>query len=47
MNFPNGQDIELKYDDKTLMTQDLVRILGREYVGIGVVAPDAFVKITK
>lgn len=47
MNFPNGQDIELKYDNTTLMTQDLVRILGREYVGIGVVAPDAFVKITK
>lgn len=47
MNFPNGQDITIKYDDTTLMTQDLVRILGREYVGIGVVAPDAFVKITK
>lgn len=47
MNFPNGQDITIKYDDATLMTQDLVRILGREYVGLGVVAPDAFVKVTK
>lgn len=46
-NFPGGEDIDMKYDDTTLMTQDLVRILGRQYVGIGVVAPDAFCKITK
>lgn len=46
-NFPAGQEIELKYDDTTLMTQDLVRILGREFVALGVVAPKAFVKVTK
>lgn len=46
-NFPAGEEIELKVDDKTLMEQDLVRILGREYVGIGIVAPDAFVKVQK
>ena len=46
-NFPNGEGIEFKFDDTTLMTSDLVRVLGREYVGIGVVAPDAFVKIQK
>lgn len=46
-NFPNGEGIDFKLDETTLMTQDLVRVLGREYVGIGVVAPDAFVKITK
>ena len=46
-NFPGGEAIEMKYDDTTLMTQDLVRILGRQYVGIGVVAPDAFVKLVK
>lgn len=45
--FPNGEDIDIKVDDTTLMTQDLVRVLGREYVGLGIVAPDAFVKITK
>lgn len=44
-NFPNGDEIEIKFDDKTLMEKDLIRILGREYVGIGVVAPNAFVKI--
>lgn len=47
MNFPAGEDIEFKFDEMTLMTQDLIRVLGREYVGIGVVAPNAFVKITK
>lgn len=46
-NFPNGEGIDIKVDETTLMTSDLVRILGREYVGIGIVAPDAFVKITK
>lgn len=44
-NFPNGDDIEIKLDDKTLMEKDLIRILGREYVGLGVVAPKAFCKI--
>ena len=46
-NFPNGQGVEFKFDDKTEMTRDLIRVLGREYVGLGIVAPDAFVKITK
>lgn len=46
-NFPNGDGIEFKFDDLTDMTKDLVRVLGREYVGIGIVAPNAFVKITK
>ena len=46
-NFPNGEGIELKYDNTTLMTSDLVRVLGREYVGVGVVAPGQFVKIKK
>ena len=44
-NFPNGEGIAFKFDDKTNMTSDLVRILGRQYVGLGVVAPDAFVKV--
>ena len=45
-NFPNGQEIEIKFDDKTKMEYDLIRILGREYVGHAVVAPKAFCKIT-
>lgn len=46
-NFPNGEEITFKYDDTTLATSDLVRIIGRQYVGLGVVAPDAFVKVVK
>lgn len=45
--FPNGDDIDIKIDDKTNMAADLVNILGREYVGLGIIGPNAFVKITK
>lgn len=46
-NFPNGEGIELKYDDKTLMTSDLVRILGRRFAGLGIVADKAFALVAK
>lgn len=46
-NFPNGEGIELKYDDKTLMTSDLVRILGRRFAGLGIVADKAFTLVAK
>lgn len=45
-NFPNGDGIDFKFDDMTLKKQDLIEVMGRQYVGHGVVAPDAFVKIT-
>lgn len=45
LNFPNGEGIDIKYDDKTAMEYDLVRILGREYVGIEAVADKAFTLI--
>lgn len=44
-NFPNGEDINIKRDDLTLAASDLVRFIGREYVALGIVAPNAFVKI--
>lgn len=44
-NFPAGEEIGMKYDDTTLATQDLVRVIGREYVALGVVAPGAFVRV--
>ena len=47
MNFPAGNDIEFKFDNMTLKKQDLIEVLGREYVAMGVVAPKAFVKIVK
>lgn len=47
MNFPNGDAIEFKFDEMTLKKQDLIEVLGRQYVGMGIVADKAFVKVTK
>ena len=47
MNLPNGEEITFKFDDMTLATSDLVRVIGRMFVAEGVVADKAFVKITK
>lgn len=44
-NFPEGNDIRFKFDEVTLATDDLIRIIGREFVGVEPVAPNAFVKI--
>lgn len=46
-NFPNGDEIEFKFDDRGQMKKDLIDVLGRRYVALGVVAPNAFVKIQK
>ena len=47
MNFPNGEDITFKFDELSLAERDLVKIVGREFVGHDVVAPNSFVKIQK
>ena len=46
-NFPNGEGIDIKYDDLSLAEYDLVKLVGREFVGLGVVGPNCFVKIAK
>ena len=46
-NFPNGEGIDFKFDELSQKKADLIEVLGRQYVGLGVVAPNAFVKITK
>lgn len=46
-NFPNGEGIDFKFDELTLKKQDLIEVLGREYVALGVVAPKAFCKVAK
>ena len=45
-NFPNGDEITIKYDDLSLAESDLVKVVGREYVALGAVADKAFAKIT-
>ena len=47
INLPNGEGVEFKIDDKTLMTNDMVRVMGRTYAAAKVVSPDAFCKVTK
>lgn len=47
MNFPNGGDIRLKYDDLTEAQADLIKIVGRMFVAIGITKPGAFVKVNK
>lgn len=46
-NFPNGEGIEIKFDELSRKKEDLVEILGREYVGLGVVANKAFTQVKK
>lgn len=46
-NYPSGEGIEIKFDDTTLMTADLVRILGRRYVGCDAVADKSFTLVAK
>lgn len=46
-NFPNGEEINIKFDDLSLAENDLIKIVGRQFVALGVVAPNHFVKIFK
>ena len=46
-NFPNGQQVKIKYDDLSLAEYDLVKLVGRMFIALGVVAPNAFCRVTK
>lgn len=46
-NFPNGDQIEFKFDELSKKKEDLIEVLGRRFVAIAPVAPNAFVKIVK
>ena len=46
-NFPNGEEIKIKLDDLSLAESDMVKIVGRQYVGVEVVGPASFAKIKK
>lgn len=46
-NFPNGDEITLKFDQYTKAPEDLVRIIGREYIGVNAVADKAFALLVK
>ncbi len=44
-NFPNGDEIRIKYDDLSLAEADLVKLVGREYVGLGLVRDKFFTRV--
>lgn len=44
-NFPAGDEVKIKIDDLTLATSDMVKVIGRLYVAVAVVAPGKTVKI--
>ena len=46
VNFPNGEDIKFVFDDKTLATSDLVRVIGKLYAGVAVVKAGMCVDVT-
>jgi len=46
-NFPEGRGIKFVFDELTRKKEDLIEILGREFVAIGIVADKAFVNVVK
>lgn len=46
-NYPAGDEITIKQDDLSLAEKDLIKFVGRQYVGVEVVSPNAFVKVVK
>ena len=47
VNFPEGDDVVIKFDDLSLADADLVKIVGRQYAAHAVVAPGKLVRIAK
>lgn len=45
-NFPAGDEINIKYDDLSLAEKDLVKMVGREFIGLGLVQDKAFCRVT-
>ena len=46
-NFPNGEEITFKFDELSRKKEDLIEVLGREFIAIEPIAPNHFVKIQK
>jgi len=46
-NYPEGEGLVIKWDDLTYAEDDIVKVVGRQYVGFGVTAPGRLVKLTK
>lgn len=47
VNFPEGDDVVIKYDDLTRKKEDIVEVLGRQYAAHGITKLGRFVNIIK
>lgn len=47
VNFTNGDDVIYKFDDTTLATKDLIRVIGRLPAAVGIVSPKSLALIKK
>ena len=47
VNYPEGDDVLIKWDDLSLAEKDMVKVIGRQYAGHGVTAPGRLVRICK
>jgi HK97 family phage major capsid protein len=46
-NFPDGDVVDIKVDELSKKKEDLIEVLGKEYVAVAVIACKAFCKVTK
>lgn len=46
VNLPEGEDVKLKFDDLSLATRDLIRVIGRLYVAMDIVNTGMFAVAT-
>ena len=46
-NYPEGEGVVIKWDDLTLAEDDMVKVVARQYVGLGVAAPGRLVRLCK
>ena len=46
-NFPEGDEVHFLFDELSKKKEGLIEVSGDEFVALGIVAPNAFVKITK
>lgn len=46
-NYPNGSEIDFKFDEMSKKKEDLIEVLGRQFVAVAPIAPNHFVKIQK
>ena len=47
VNYPNGDEVAIKWDDRSLAELDLVKVVGRQYAAHGVTACGRFTNIAK